>query len=302
MNAISHFDDVLTFIQIAQLGSFQAAAQALNISTSLASKRLSRLEAELGATLMHRSTRRLVLTETGQRYLNKVQSIPLQLEAANEEAQHLSQNMQGQLKIILPYGFDNSVKQHVLPGYMLDYPDIRLQVEVVMNPWDHIQQPFDLLVTGKQPHEHFPDTSLICRKLLDLPAGIYASREYLSKHPQPNTPQALTQHRCLSFFRGEHWPFLDQAGQTYHIKVPSAFQSNSSGLLQGMTTNHCGVCYGFDFMFQDELASGDVIKLLEHQTPKTLLEVFVFYPKTEFMPRKTRVLLDRLLATYAPYR
>lgn len=302
MSLISNTDDIITFIKVVQLGSFQAAALALDISTSLASKRITRLENDLNAKLLHRSTRRLTLTEIGRRYFENVQSIPLQIETAYESTVPLNDAMQGVMKIILPYGFDNSVKQHVLPKFMLDYPDIHLDVQVVTNPGDLLDQDFDLLVNGKQPHEKFPDNNMVCRKILDLPAGVYASTGYLSQHKAPNKPQDLVKHRCLSFFKADDWPFLDKQGRSFSIRIPSSFNSNSSGLLQGLTVNHCGICYGFDFMFSEGLADGSIVKLLEPYVPKTLLECYLFYPQSKYLPAKTRELIERLLDTYQQFR
>lgn len=302
MKPISNSDDILTFIKVVQKGSFQAAADALQISSSLASKRISRLEANLNAQLLHRTTRHLTLTEIGRHYFNNVQSIPLQLQSAFEQTIPLNDAMQGHMKIIVPYGFDNSIKQHVLPQFMHDYPDITIELQVVMNPADHLNEDFDLLVNGKRPNERFPDTNLVRRKLLDLPAGVYASKQYLQQHKRPNKPKDLLQHRCLSFIKGDDWPFIDKGGNTTLVHVDSALHSNSSGLLQGMTINHCGICYGFDFMFADGLADGSIVKILEQYVPKTMMECYLFYHQTEYMPAKTRELINRLLAVYHPYR
>jgi DNA-binding transcriptional LysR family regulator len=302
MSLIKNADDILTFVSVVNAGSFQAASDVLDISTSLVSKRISRLEAALGATLMHRSTRRLLLTEVGLQYFERVKLLPLMLESAKEQALSHSHVMQGEMRLVLPFGFDNSLKQHVLPDYVLEFPDVHFKIDVVKNPWDYISSAFDILVTGKMPHERFPDTSLVCRKLLNLPAGVFASVDYLKEHKRPRVPADLKKHRCLCFTGANAWPFLDKAGMTYDLQVRSAFSSNSSGLLQGMTEKGCGVCYGFDFMFQAGLADGSISRLLTKYVPPTLLETYVFYPKTDYLPVKTRVLIDRMLAMYAKYR
>ncbi len=302
MSIINNLDDILTFAKVAKLGSFQAAAIALNISTSLVSKRVTRLEKELDAKLMHRSTRRLILTEIGETYYRSIQSIPDQLQTAYEQTIPLNDAMQGELKIILPYGFDNSIKQHVLPQYMHDFPNVRFQIRVVMNPKDHMHQRFDLLVSGKLPHERLPDTTLVCRKLMNLPAGVYASKSYLEKNKRPTKPQELTNHRCLSFLWNYDWAFLDKNKTTYTIRTDPVFDSNSSSLLASMTEEDLGICYGFEFMFSEAIERGTIVQLLKKHTPKTLLEVYVFYPQSEYMPAKTRVLIDRMLDTYKRFR
>ncbi|MDF1653819.1 MAG: LysR family transcriptional regulator [Coxiellaceae bacterium] len=302
MSIINNLDDILTFAKVAKLGSFQSAATALNISTSLVSKRVTRLEQQLNAKLMHRSTRRLLLTETGETYYKYIQSIPDQLQSAYEQTIPLNDAMQGELQIILPYGFDNSVKQHVLPQYMKDFPSVKFQIRVVMSPMDHLHQSFDLLVSGKQPHERLPDTSLMCRKLMNLPAGVYASKKYLEQNKRPTKPQDLVNHPCISFIWAYEWPFLDEQGDTYTIRVNPIFDSNSSSLMSGITENGLGICYGFDFMFTEGLEDGSIVRLLKKHTPKTLLEVYLFYPQSNYMPIKTRELIDRMLDTYKKFR
>lgn len=302
MLTIENSDDILTFIKVVQLGSFQAAADTLNISTSLTSKRIARLEKNLSATLLYRSTRRLTLTEIGRRYFDHVQSIPTQIQTAYESTLPLNDAMYGQFKLIIPTGFDHSIKQLMLPQFVLDYPDIEMEVQVVMNPSDHFNDDFDVLVTGKRPHEKFPDTNMICRKLMNLPAGIYASREYLQNHKKPTKPDDLNKHRCLSYLHADHWPFIDKNGQSFTIQVPNAFYTNSSNLLHAITCNNGGITYAHDYMFREEIKNGSVIKLLKCYTPKVLLECFAFYHHHQYQPIKTRTFIERLLNCYAPFR
>lgn len=299
MTVIESLDDILTFVRVVEQGSFQAAGKVQHISKSLVSKRITRLEQQLGVQLLYRSTRRLDLTEAGQHYYEKVKSIPIQLEAARESTLPLSDGMEGSLKLIVPVGFGMSLSQHVLPDFMQDFPNIDIQIKSATEPLDCVHENFDILVSGKQPGELLPDVNLVAKHLLDLPAGIYASADYIETHGLPKTPQDLKSHPCICYFDGDAWPFLDEQGTAYTVQVKPHFYSDNSLLLAHITRAGQGVCYGFDFMFEpEEFAQGRIVKILDDCIPDVLLNCYVFYPKSDYLPAKTREMIEWMLAAY----
>lgn len=299
MSTIESLDDIVTFVSVIEKGSFQAAGKALGISKSLVSKRVTRLEEQLGVQLLQRSTRRLDLTEAGQNYFEKVKSIPIQVEAARETTLPLSDGMEGELKLVVPLGFGMSMMKELLPQYMKDFPKIKVQMKSIQEPLSCMNENFDIIVSGKRPHESFPDSNLISRHLLDLPAGIYASREYLESHGTPKNPDDLKDHQCICYIGGNNWPFLDKKGNTYDVQVQPYFRANNSPLLAQVVLADQGVCYGFDYMFEPEnFSSGKIVKVMDNHVLDVLLNCHLFYPNTDYLPAKTRVMIDRMLETY----
>lgn len=299
MSTIESLDDITTFVKVIEEGSFQGAGKVLGISKSLVSKRVTRLEEQLGVQLLNRSTRRLDLTEAGQNYFEKVKSIPLQIDAARESTLPLSDGMEGELKLVVPLGFGMSMMQALLPKYMADFPNVTIQMKSIQEPLTCMNENFDIIVSGKRPHERFPDSNLISKPLLDLPAGIYASREYLEKNGTPKHPDDIKNHQCICYIGGNNWPFLDKDGNTYEVHVQPYFRANNSPLLAQVVLADQGICYGFDYMFEPEdFASGKIVKIMGQHVLDVLLNCHLFYPNTDYLPAKTRVMIERMLETY----
>lgn len=302
MSIIESLDDIITFVKVVEEGSFQGAGTALIVSKSLVSKRVTRLEKQLGVQLLYRSTRRLDLTNAGQHYFEKVKTIPLQVEVARETTLPLSDGMEGELKLVVPLGFGMSLVKGVLPQYMADYPNIDIQLNSIEEPLSCANENFDIIVSGKRPNEQFADSNLVCKHLLDLPAGVYASPNYLKKYGTPQTPQDLVNHKCICYNKkGNNWPFLDKNGETTITTVKPHFRGNNSPILANVALAGQGVCYGFDYMFEkDDFEEGRIVRILNDHVPDVLLNCYLFYTKTDYLPAKTREMIDRMLKAYQP--
>ncbi len=308
MDLIESLGDITTFVQVIEIGGFRGVGKQLGISKPLVSKRFTRLEKQLGIQLLHRSTRLLTLTESGRHCFEQVKSIPLQIETARESTRPLCDGTEGHLKLIVPVGFGMSMMKKLLPQFMRDFPDIDIQMKSVEHPLRHVNEGFDIIVSGKRPYETFPDPNLIAKHLLDLPAGLYASPAglyaspaYLEKYGTPESPEDLKQHKCICYTEDHQWPFLDADGNLYLRHITPHFRGNNSLLLANVALCDQGICYGFDFMFdREDFIQGRIVKILQQHIPKVTMNRYLFYLKTDYLPAKTRELIRRMLEAYRP--
>lgn len=289
-------DHVLTFIKVVETGSFTSAANARNVSKSVASKHVSALEEALNNQLIKRTTRKLIITDAGKVFYESVKNIPDQITQAQQQLQPFSEEPHGILKVIAPANFGTSMKVDVVPEYLIANPKVTMQLQLVRPVEDHLHEDFDVAIMWRLTHEEFPDYNLIAKKLFTMPVGLYASRDYLKKHGEPKKPEDLLHHNCFSSV-GNHWPFANKRNKIYYIDVPGRLQTKSDQIIHAATCKGLGVAYSYPYIFKDELKSKHIVRLLEEYTPFDL-EVYVFYHPSAYIPLKITTFIEALQEFY----
>lgn len=198
-----------TFTQVVEAEGFSVAARALATTPSLVSRQVSLLEETLGVRFLHRTTRRISLTEAGQVCYDRAKGILREIEEANLLVAHLNGEPRGVLRLTAPNAF---ARRHIiphLPAFMERYPNLRMDLSLTDEVVDFVEQGFDLGIRVGP----LSASSLIARTLVACPVIIYGSAEYFSRAGTPQTPQELTGHNCLIHTRhpkGDRWRFKGQ--------------------------------------------------------------------------------------------
>lgn len=285
------------FASVVQHGSMTGAGRVLGMSPSAVSQQVRQLEREGGVTLLHRSTRKLALTEAGQRYHAQCAAMCAAAEQARAELAAARDAPSGELRMSATVGF----ARHVSPalGAMLaQYPSLRLRLLVDDAPIDLINARVDLAVRFGR----LADSTWTARRLGALEWWLCASPEYLDRHGSPETPDALLAHGWLGFARDGGGLLLDlrgPEGAARSLRVEPRIVSNNQLSIQQMCEAGLGVALMGSLDVQDALASGRLVRLLPQWTMGTL-DIWAVTPQRDAQPAKVRqaiAALQRYLVT-----
>lgn len=290
-------EHVISFIAVVEYGSFTRAADELHVSKSMISKHVQALEDRLNVELVKRSTRQLVITDIGQAYYQQIKDIPERLQAGLEIIQPYLAEPKGILRVLSPTNMSASLREFVIPHFMKQYPGVILQIEF-FQPTNLrvIQENFDIIILWKLSITQFPSYNLIPTDLFSTEIGLYASPDYLDTHGIPKIPSDLLKHNCLSSI-GNNWPFnIPNKGLVY-TRVHGSLETSEDSVIQSAVCAGLGINYGHPFMYQDELQSGKVVRVMESYT-NFQLDISAFYHPSPKIPLKVRAFIELMQAYY----
>ncbi len=280
------------FVAILETGSFSRAADKLGTSAGQASKMLSRLEAELGVRLLHRTTRALTPTEAGQAYFERIRVLMEEFDALDASIRHASGKATGRLRMSVPISFGTMQLAPLLNEFAAAYPDIQLDVNFSDRLVSLVDDGFDAAVRVGQSG----DNSLIARRLCDMRIILTASPAYLDQHGWPEDPQALVKHEGIidtNFREPFLWRFRD--GLVVTMKGRLRF-SNAEACL-GAAEAGLGIARVPIFMAGPRFREGRMVPLLrEWETAPS--GVHIVYPANRYLPLKTRLMVDFLVKRF----
>ena len=294
---MDRLESITTFIKVAELASFTAAAQALNISRTVASDRVMQLEQRLGVKLLHRTTRRVSLTEAGLAYLDRARQALAMLEEAEQEATHLTGRPRGVLRVNAPvtFGF-----RHIAPAvasFLTAHPDLGVELTLTDRMVNLLEEPVDVVVRVGR----LVDSSLVARRLAPCRIVVCAAPSYIAARGMPTTPADLVHHDCLSYAyaaEGDLWRF-ERNGVQESVRVSGRVWSNNGDALYHAALEGLGILLNPTFIIADALRDGRLLPILPGwQTPQ--LSVNAVYPPNRFLPAKTRAFIDHLAGLFGP--
>lgn len=255
-------DDMELFAQVADAGSYSAAAQLTDLSRSLISKRIKALETRLGVRLLNRTTRKISLTESGAIYLDYCRSVGKLRTEAEERMGELRRIPQGRLRISLPVTYGQLFIAPLIPGFLDDFPGIRLDMQMEDRFVDLIDSGIDVAIRIGE----LEDSGLIARRMGSTRLMAVASPAYLARHGIPNTPGELDRHNCLTYRherqRSTVWRFTIRGAQAA-IPVTGNLRADNGLLLRAAVLNGAGIAMLPEFMLRESLASGELVTVLE---------------------------------------
>lgn len=224
------------FVALVQNGSFSKTAEQLAIPQSTLSRKINELEHSLGLKLLHRTTRKMDLTEAGQFYFERATAIVNEAECTHQMLNGMKIQPDGLLKMSVPVEFAHDYLAKWLPEFRVRYPKIRVQIDVSPHKADLMGNGVDLVVRAgeiSEPH-------LIAHKLMSTDFYLYASKSYLQQKGMPEKMADLVQHDCLAFQGVKQWTLWhNQRSET--VQIDAAYQSNSFTLLMKWAQENMGV-------------------------------------------------------------
>lgn len=286
---MEEFSAIPVFVAVVEKGGFSAAARALGVSKSAVSKRINQLEKQLGVRLLYRTTRKLSLTEAGERYFeHAVRALQAAAEAEDAVAQ-LQGDPQGTLKISAPMSFGRLHVAPLIPKLLKRYP--KLQVELVMDdrPTDLVAAGFDIAIrSGKMA-----DSTLVARKLAPLRQVLCASPEYIAQYGLPSIPAQLAEHNCILFSYSSDnniWTLCAE-GEPETVQVSGNYRVNNSEALIEALRAGIGIGRLPTFVAGPDLKAGRLVQLFDtYQIPSQMF--YAVFPERRYMPAKVRAFLD----------
>ena len=267
------------FVQLANLGTFTRVAEQTNTSKSMISKEIGRLEAELGARLLHRTTRNVRLTHVGEGYLQRAQEILAKIDEAESFVLDIQQNLRGQIKINAPMALGITDLSSMFADFMRVNPEIELDIHLGDESVDLVEHGFDL---GFRASSKSIDSNYIGRPLTEFVYRVCASPDYLDKHPPITLPKDLKEHNCFvySYFQGKNiWPI--EGG----ITVQGRLKVNNTMFMMEAIKRGVGLGFIPDFVCRQAISSGEVIEVLP-ESKKPMLTLYALYPARKFVPAK----------------
>ncbi len=281
------FEAIPVFVTVVESNSFSSAARKLGVSKSAVSKRITQLENRLGVRLLHRTTRRMSLTEAGKSYYGlAVKALAFAKEAEDMVTQQQSKP-QGRLRIHAPMAFGRLHIAPLIPKFLEHYSGIHIDLIMEDRVVDLVAGGFDVAIrTGD-----LPDSSMIARQLAPLHSVLCASPEYVVRKGKPNSPAQLIEHNCLLRSNSvKEWTFLGP-GEPEVVQVSGNYQVNNSEALHEAVLQGAGISRLPTFIAGPDLSTGRLTHLLSsYQMPsKTLYSIF---PERQHLPAKVRVFLD----------
>ena len=285
---------LVLFSHINRLGSLSAAAQLLGISRSSVSKQLAALERKIGSRLFNRTTRKIVLTEVGRQVLQEAYKVELALQTIENISEDFQSVIAGDLNVTCASAQGRIHLVPLITKFLAHYPKINVNLQLEDRFVDMVAENLDVSIRIG----YLPDSTLIARKLGDLSAVLCASPEYLSNAPPLQTPSDLLHHRCL-FYRNSKlgmnsWSFISDEGEE-SVTVSGPLSINDPGALVSAALAHAGVLLIDKGLLGDTMRDGKLLPVLTGYQSIGSLPMYVVYPEREFIPAKTRALVDFLL-------
>jgi DNA-binding transcriptional LysR family regulator len=288
------FQSMRLFVAVAQSGSFTAAAELLDTTTTNVSKAVSALEARLHTRLINRTTRRLALTEAGLRYLQRCELILDDVREADEEAGTAQTLPVGRLKIHAMSAIGNHYVIDAIARYREIHPTVMFDLTLTNRVPDLLEEGYDMSIVLAR---ELPDSGFVAQRLGITYSILCASPAYLEKRGMPHSPDALAEHECLRIVNTvmpvEHWTFEGPQGmETITIPV-SPFHINTA---DGMTIAiRKGMGIGIQPIASavDGLRAGTLVRVLPEYRLEEL-NLFAIYPSRKFVDAKTRTWVDFL--------
>ncbi|NQV99128.1 MAG: LysR family transcriptional regulator [Rhodospirillales bacterium] len=284
------------FTKVAERESFTGAATDLKLSKSAVSKQIARLEDRLGVQLIHRTTRKLHLTEVGRAFYERAKRVVEEAEAAEQAISSLHDSLRGTLRINSPLSFGIRKISPLLPEFMARHPDLKIDITFNDRQVDLIEDGFDMGVRIAQ----LTDSSLIVRKLGTTELVVAASPEYWKQNGKPDHPRDLVNHRCLlyDYRQNPHeWHFQDPDGPLT-VRVDGHFRSNNGDALICAAVNGAGVHYVPTFLADELLVSGHLETALEPYTADGI-GIYAVWPPNRHLSAKVRSFVDFLIDNLA---
>jgi DNA-binding transcriptional LysR family regulator len=287
------FQELSVFAAVVDAGSFVRAAEALDMSKPAVSRHVAELKSRLGVRLLHRTTRRLSLTEEGEVFYGRCRELLANLEEAEAEITSRTGKASGQLKVSAPVSFGLLHLAPLWAGFMARHPDVVLDITLSDRMVDLVEEGFDLAIRIAR----LPSSSLVSRTLSSSRLVLCASPRYLKTHGAPRQPADLARHTVFAYSllsSGESWEFEGPQGHM-SVKVNPRMRTNSGDTCRAVALQHLGLIIQPSFLVAEELRSGALVEVMP-QYRSLEFDISAVYPSRKHVLPKVRLLIDYLAA------
>ena len=268
------------FVRVVDAGSFSGVARESATTQSAVSKQVAALEAHLGVKLLSRSTRSLSLTREGEAFFPEARRLVADFEAAEQRLHSGRTRLTGWLRVAASVAYGRLVLMPRVRSFLALHPDLRIDLRLSDGFADLIEQGVDVGVRLGD----LPDSGLVARKIGEWRRMLVAHRAYLAALPDGGPPlrhpRDLTAHNCIVYTEATTrnvWEFVGLDGDVARVRVAGTLQTNSSEAIRAAALSGLGICHAPDWLFREDLASGELSALLPAWRSRTA-QIHAVYP------------------------
>jgi len=288
---VDRFLEMQTFNAVVDSGSFVKAADALNMSKAAVSRYVVDMETRLGVRLLHRTTRRLSLTDEGQVFYGRSKELLAELQEAEDEITSRSDAASGLLRINAPFTFGILHLAPLWGAFMAEHPKVRLDVTLADRLVDLVEEGYDVAIRIAT----LESSTLVSKKLATTRMALCASPAYLAQHGTPLHPSELARHSVVSYSywsTKDEWRFEGPQGPV-SVKTKPCMHTNSGDTCRAAALAHQGVILQPTFLVSKDLSDGGLVELMP-QYRSIELGIYAVYPTRKHVSAKVRALIEFL--------
>jgi len=293
---MDRIDSMRLFVRVAELGSFSAVAQQMNVERSVVTRKVAALEAHLGAKLLARSTRRLSLTSAGAPYLEKCREILSLVEAAEADLTENRQAPRGHIRITLPFSFGIHQLMPMFGDFMTANPEISIELEFNDRRANLIEGGFDLAIRITDRL----GAGDVARKIGGSKGVVVAAPEYLKRHGRPKHPSELINHECFGYLLSTRssWAFIID-GEPQWFPISGRLEANSGDALLVTTIQGLGITNAPTFIVEQAVRES-ALEILLPKFPTPEMGIYAVFPSNRYVPHRVRTLVEYLAQRIGP--
>lgn len=289
--------EMRSFVGVVEAGSFVSGAEAIGLSKQATSRHVADLERRLGVRLLHRTTRRLSLTEDGQRFFDRARELLDEIDRLEADMASGSAEPTGLLRVNAPLTFGILHLSPLWGRFATLYPKVSLDVDLNDRLVDLIEEGYDLAVRISD----LPSSALVSRRLAFTRIVLCASPRYLHENGCPTTPEELKTHRTISYaylMTGDEWRLTGPDGTPVRVRTNSRLHTNSGDTCRAAALAGQGIIFQPDFLVAEDIRHGKLVELMpRYKGPE--IGIHAVYPSRHYVPVKTRRLVDYLASAFS---
>jgi DNA-binding transcriptional LysR family regulator len=287
------------FVRVAAVGSLAGAGRALGLSQTAVTNHVDAIERRLGVTLLHRTTRRLTLTEAGRSYLEACERILAEIEDAEAAANAGQAEARGLLRMNVPVSFGTLQVAPRMAAFAALHPRVTVEFGMTDRVVDLLEEGWDLAIRVGR----LPDSGLVSRPLAPCRMVVAASPAYLAEQGVPLRVADLEHHECLGAKLAEaygptHWGFGERG--EVRVAIRGRFLADNGDALRRAALAGLGIVYQPTFILGEDIAEGRLVALPLDHSPLAAGQVQAVFLRDRRMPLKTRAMIDFLAAEFGP--
>jgi DNA-binding transcriptional LysR family regulator len=293
-----------TFVRVVESGSFSAVARESRATQSAVSKQVAALERALGVKLLSRTTRSLALTESGERYFEQARRLVAEIAEAESVLRQSERQLSGWLRVAASVGYGRLKLLPKVQTFLNAHPEVKIDLRLNDGFVDLVEEGIDVAVRVGE----LADSSLVARRIATTQRGLIASRKYLRSLPKgltaPRVPEDLLKHNCIVYSElatQNAWTFIAgpgapvAVGTSVTIRAQGNLQTNSSEVIRASVVTGIGIGYAPTWLFDDELARGE-LQLLLPDWPAPPVPIHVVSPQQRRQSAKVMAFAQHLMA------
>ncbi|MEH6651752.1 MAG: LysR family transcriptional regulator [Motiliproteus sp.] len=298
---MNEFSQIRTFVALVECHSISKAAEKMDVAVSAVSRRLKELESSLGVQLIQRTTRKMHITEAGEKFYQRCCRLLDDLEEAKQEASSTAAALSGTLKIATPLSFGVAHLSPAIAAFMHLHPLIKIDLNMSDRRIDLVEEGLDLAIRIGT----LEDSTLMARKVASVRHVVCASPDFLNQHGTPETPQDLSDMPALCYGNLSQpgtWQYHDKENKAASVKVPIRMRATNGDALVEAAVAGLGILCEPSFIVHGAVERG-VLKPVLTDFQWYAMNIYVVYPQSKHLPARVRAFIDFLSSHFGdtPY-